>query len=488
MVLFELGNQISGALKSLSNKTVVDEAAVEDMLKEICNALLAADVNVKQVLALRGNLKKRIKLEEMGARDRRRLIQQAVFDELVAMMNPATKTFVPKKNKPNVIMFVGLQGSGKTTTVTKLAHYYKTSMKMKACMVCADTFRAGAFDQLKQNATKAKIHFYGSYVESNPVKVAEEGVNKFKEEGYEIIIVDTSGRHKQEAALFQEMVEVREAVKPDLIIFVMDGSIGQAAYDQALAFKQAVPVGAVVVTKLDGHAKGGGALAAVAATKSPITFLGTGEHIDDLDPFNARSFVSKLLGMGDVENLYKKIKDVVPQDKQDQEELMAKISHGEFSLRDMYEQFQNISSMGPLSKVMEMLPGMNNIMKQANQAGVDSNSKLKAYMTIMDSMTDEELDNSVVMFGKSKESRVNRLARGSGRPVREVHELLLQYKQFEKMMEQVGKGMGKGGQMSGRNVNQLANMLPQHLVGQMGGQAGLQSMLRQMNNMEKKGR
>ena len=161
MVLFDLGNRITGALRNLSNKSVVDQEAIDEMLKEIGNALLAADVNLKQVLAMRQNIKAKVNLEEMGARDRRRIIQQAVFDEMCNMMDPGTKPFVPKKQKSNVIMFVGLQGSGKTTTVTKLAHHYKKK-GWKASLVCADTFRAGAFDQLKQNATKAKIPFYGS--------------------------------------------------------------------------------------------------------------------------------------------------------------------------------------------------------------------------------------------------------------------------------------------------------------------------------------
>jgi signal recognition particle subunit SRP54 len=186
-------------------------------------------------------------------------------------------------------MFVGLQGSGKTTTCTKLAHLYQ--MKgYKTGLVCADTFRAGAFDQLKQNATKARIPFYGSYTEADPAIIALEGVERFKKENFEIIIVDTSGRHKQEESLFEEMLQVSNAAKPDNVIFVMDASIGQACEAQARAFSDKVPVGSVIVTKLDSHAKGGGALSAVAATRSPIAYLGTGEHITDLEAFETTSF------------------------------------------------------------------------------------------------------------------------------------------------------------------------------------------------------
>lgn len=170
-------------------------------------------------------------------------------------------------------------------------------------MVCADTFRAGAYDQLKQNAVKAKIPFFGSYTERDPAALAAQGVQQFRAEKYDIIGVDSSGRHKQESALFEEMKEVYAACQPDDVVFVMDSSIGQAAKDQAFAFKSAVPVGSVIITKLDGHAKGGGALSAVAATQSPIIFIGTGEHMHELEPFHAKAFVSRLLGMGDISGL-----------------------------------------------------------------------------------------------------------------------------------------------------------------------------------------
>jgi signal recognition particle subunit SRP54 len=186
---------------------------------------------------------------------------QVVFDELCNMLDSGKEPYRPKKGRPNVFMFVGLQGSGKTTTCTKMAYYYQKK-GWKAGLVCADTFRAGAFDQLRQNAAKVKVPFYGSYTETDPVQIAREGVEKFKSEKFEIIIVDTSGRHKQEKALFDEMQQVYDVLQPNEAIFVLDGAIGQAAKDQAIAFRATVDVGSVIVTKLDGHAKGGGALSA----------------------------------------------------------------------------------------------------------------------------------------------------------------------------------------------------------------------------------
>ena len=262
MVLADLGRKINAALNSLNKATVIDEDVLNAMLKEVSRALLEADVNIKLVKQLSENVKGAINFDETArGLNKRHMIQQAVFQELITLVDPKVKPYQPKKGKCNVIMFVGLQGSGKTTTCTKMAWYYKKK-GWKACLVCADTFRAGAYDQLKQNATKARIPFYGSYTEPDPVVIAKDGVDMFKDEGFEIIIVDTSGRHYQEDSLFEEMLAVSNAVDPHNVVFVMDASIGQACEAQAKAFKDQVNVGSVVITKLDGHAKGGGALSA----------------------------------------------------------------------------------------------------------------------------------------------------------------------------------------------------------------------------------
>lgn len=274
-----------------------------------------------------------------------------MFDELCKLLDAGREPFKPKKGQTNVMMLVGLQGSGKTTTCTKLAHKYQ-SKGWKVGLVCADTFRAGAFDQIRQNCTKARIPYYGDYTEPNPAVVALAGVQKFTEEQFEIVIVDTSGRHLQEAALFDEMEEVRNAVNPDSVVFVLDSTIGQAAQEQAAAFKSKIDIAEVILTKLDGHARGGGALSAVAATHAPIIFLGTGEHIHELQPFEAKSFVSRLLGYGDVQALVNKISDA---GLENQEELAERLQHGIFTLRDLADQFQNVGRMGSVGELMSMV-------------------------------------------------------------------------------------------------------------------------------------
>ncbi|KAM3699883.1 hypothetical protein ACJW31_05G059200 [Castanea mollissima] len=400
MVLAQLGGSISRALQQMSNATIIDE--------------------------------------------------KAIFNELCKMLDPGSLLSLQRKGK-QVLLW-----SGKTTTCTKYAYYHQKK-GWRPALVCANTFRAGAFDQLKQNSTKAKIPLYGNYTESDPVKIAVEGVETFKKENCDLIIVDTSGRHKQEAALFEEMRQVSEATKPDLVIFVMDSSIGQAAFDQAQAFKQSVSVGAVIVTKMDGHAKGGGALSAVAATKSPVIFIGTGEHMDEFEIFDVKPF---------------------------QPELLQKLSEGNFTLRIVYEQFQNILKMGPISQVFSMLPGFSaELMPKGREK--ESSAKIKRYMTMMDTMTNEELDSTNPKL--MNESRMMRIARGSGRQVREVMEMLEEYKRLAKIWSKMkGLKIPNKGEMSAlsRNMNaeHMSKVLPPQMLKQIGGMGGLQNLMKQMGS------
>ena len=461
------------------DSAVVDESAVDQCLKEVSTALLQSDVNVKLVMSLRENVKKAA-LAGGDASNRRRLLQQAVFKELAAMLNPGVEPYRLDRRKKdgNVVMFVGLQGAGKTTTCTKYARYY-AKKGFKVGLVCADTFRAGAFDQLKQNATKAGIPFYGSYTETDPSTIARDGVAKFRELGMSLIIVDTSGRHKQEAALFEEMEGVQRAVEPDEVVFVMDSHIGQSAADQASAFKASVNVGSVIVTKMDGHAKGGGAISAVAATQSPITFVGVGEHVDEFERFEAKGFVSKLLGMGDMMGLMDKVTDIVGADEEKQMAMVDTLTSGVLTFRIMKEQFSNISGMGPLSSVMSMIPGMKDIIPQGADGQMEA--RFKRFNVIMDSLSEKEMDDTKPSFD---EGRIRRIARGAGVTVSDVHVLIEEFKRMSKMFAKMkGFKLPKhGGPMSqltqNMNANTMSQMLPPQLLKQMGGAQGMQQMMK----------
>jgi signal recognition particle subunit SRP54 len=384
MVLAELGAKLRDSIRKLQQTTTVTEKELNSLLSDITRALIESDVNVKLVLQLRQSIKDKVqhllddddeededdddddndntKKKNTSVRGRRnknlpKIVQRAVVTELTNLLQPRTtdstsgkikiiQPYQMKRGKSNIILFVGLQGAGKTTTIAKFANYYqRRNNHWKVAMVCADTFRAGALDQLKQNATKLRIPFYGSYIESDPVKIAQAGVRQFTKDKYDIIIVDTSGRHKQEVALLDEMQEIAMAIQPDNTILVVDATQGQAVYDQALAFHNAVDVGSVIITKIDGNSKGGGALSAVAATQSPIQFIGSGEHFDDLDLFNADSFISKLLGFGDVKGLFDAMKSD-DNDTSQHEEMLEKMSKGVYTLRDMYKQFEKLLNMG----------------------------------------------------------------------------------------------------------------------------------------------
>lgn len=476
MVLGDLGRRINNAFNDNINKggsTSVDDEAINLMLKEICNALLETDVNVKLVMKLRERIKKQIKVETESNKqiDKKRMIKKVVFDELCNLIDFHTyedatesskkpqklqdnNSFKPKKKQSSVIMFVGLQGSGKTTTCTKLAVYYQRR-GFKVGMVCADTFRAGAFDQLKQNATKANIPYYGSYTETDPVKVSRDGVEKFKKEKFEVIIVDTSGRHRQESELFEEMIQIGDAVKPQQTIMVLDASIGQAAESQAKAFKESSNFGAIILTKMDGHAKGGGAISAVALTKTPIIFIGTGEHVLDLETFSPTQFISKLLGIGDIQGLMEHVKSL----NLDQKDTMKNISEGKFTLQDFQNQMNNMLKMGPLSKIAQMLPGgMGQMLDKAGEE--DVSALMKRVIYVMDSMTKQELASDGRIFIEQP-SRIVRVARGSGTSIGEVEMLLMQHRAMEGMASNMAGAAQaqKAGTPPGMPAGGLASMM-----------------------------
>ena len=479
MVLQDLGRRINAAVNDLTRSPTLDEKAFDGMIKEICNALMEADVNVRLVSTLRKTIRSSVKFNELPPHaNKKRIIQKAVFDALVEIVNPHQKPFEPRKGKSNVIMFVGLQGAGKTTTCTKLARWYQ-ARGFKTCLVCADTFRAGAFDQLKQNAIKAKIPYYGSLTQTDPAAVARDGVDKFKKERFEIIIVDTSGRHHQEKALFAEMQDIQSAVEPHQTVMVLDASIGQAAENQSRAFKEAADFGAIIITKTDGAAAGGGAISAVAATHTPIVFIGTGEHLLDLEKFNPESFVSKLLGMGDMQGLVEHVQSL----KLDQKETMKNITEGKFSVRDLRDQLQNIMKMGPLSKMAGMIPGMSNMMGDMNDE--EGSDKLKRMIYICDSMTVKELDSDGKIFIEQP-TRMTRVAIGSGTSVREVEELLSQQRTMAGMAKKVKGGMANmqraQAMAQGANRNQQMAAMQKRMQS-MGGGQGMGGM--DMNAMMK---
>jgi signal recognition particle subunit SRP54 len=442
MALDNLGSSLTNAIKKLFKAGVVDEATVKELVRDIQRALLQSDVNVQLVLQISKNIEERALKEKVPPGvSRREHVIKVVYEELTKFVGDKPVPLKVEPGKKKTIMLVGIQGSGKTTHAAKLARYFQ-KRGLKVGLVCADTYRPGAYAQLQQLATRTNTPFFGDLKQKDPVKVVREGLKQFGEK--DLIIVDTAGRHKEEKDLIKEMKDLEKNIKPDEVIMVIDGTIGQQALAQAKTFHEATPIGAIIVTKLDGSSRGGGALSAVAATGAPIKFIGTGEKIEDIEPFIPSRFVGRLLGMGDLETLLEKVKDAeiqVPQKK------AKEIMSGNFTLTDMYEQFQAVKKMGPFGKVLKMIPGMSSSDVPEEMLNT-AEGRLEKWGVIIQSMTPEEKENPKLL----NSSRAKRIARGSGTTEKDVKELLKQYIMMRKMLKMFkhkkklpfGLGGGKG--------------------------------------------
>jgi signal recognition particle subunit SRP54 len=429
LVLDNLGKSLNAALKRLFGASVIDEELVKELVKNIQRALLVADVDVTLVMAITERVQKQA-LDETLPRgvSRREHIVRVVWDTLAYFLGEKAVPLTINPGKPNLVMMVGIQGSGKTTTIGKLARYYQ-KRGIKTGVICADNFRPGAYSQLKQLAEKSNVPFWGDENEKDAVKLAKRGFKEMKGRGVELILLDTSGRHREETGLIKEMRDISKAVSPQEIILVIDGTLGQQAGVQADAFRKATDIGSIIVTKLDGSAKGGGALSAVAATKAPIKFIGTGEGMDAIEPFNPTKFAGRLLGMSDIRGLVEKVKEAQIEVEED---AVKRIMKGQFSLKDMMAQLKQLKKMGPIGKVMEML-GLQ--YKLPDDIAQIQEENMKRWEIIMNSMTKDELNEPKLI----KSSRIKRIAKGSGTSQKDVRDLLKQYEQMKKMMKQIGK-------------------------------------------------
>lgn len=439
MSLEHLGSSLYDALRKVFRASVVDEATVKELVRDVQRALLQADVNVKLVLDISKQIEDRALKEKVPPGiSRREHVIKVVYEELTRFLGDKPVPLKVEPGKRKVIMLVGIQGSGKTTAAAKLVRYFQ-KRGLKPALVCGDTFRPGAFAQLQQLANRINVPLYGDGKAKDSVRVVTEGLKQFGDK--DIVIVDTSGRHKEEQELIKEMKMLERNIKPDEVMLVIDGTIGQQALVQAKAFHEATPIGSILVTKLDGSARGGGALSAVAATSAPIKFIGTGEKVEDIEAFVPSRFVGRLLGMGDLETLLDKVREAeitVPEKK------AKAILSGKFTLTDMYEQFEAMKGMGTFKKLLKMIPGMS--YKIPDDMLNVAEGRLEKWRVMIQSMTPQERDNPKVFNA----SRMKRVARGSGTSDKEVKELLKQYVMMRRLLKTMrrrkklpffGKGM-----------------------------------------------
>ncbi len=420
----KLGSSLQDALKKIIKAGRIDQKTVNELVRDIQRALLQADVNVKLVMKLSQKIKQRALNEKpLSGMSPREHVIRIVYQELINILRSADIKLVPQ-----TIMMVGLQGSGKTTTTAKLARYFQKK-GLKTAVICADTFRPGAYEQLKKLCDSVDVFFYGERDAKDAVALTERGLKAV--EKYDVKIIDTAGRHALEKELIKEMEEINSVAKPEHKLLVMDASIGQTASDQAKAFNESIGLTGVIITKLDGTAKGGGALSAVSETGTGIAFIGMGETLEDLERFEPDRFISRLLGMGDIKSLIEKAEEALSEDI-DVESMMK----GRFTLKDMYKQLEAINRMGPLKQIIQMLPmgrfgvSISEDMFQVTQ------ERMKKYKYIMDSMTDKELENPRVI----NSSRIQRIAIGSGTSYEEVRELLKYHKMMQKAMKSMMGG------------------------------------------------
>ena len=428
-MLGNLGKNLTKTMKKLAGMTIIDEDVVKEVVKDIQRALIQSDVNIKLVLKLSKTIEERSLNEEpaKGVTAKEHVIR-IVYEELVNLLGERAVE-IEITTRPYKILFMGLQGSGKTTTIAKLSKYLQKK-GFKPAVVVSDTWRPAAYEQLLQLTEDMNVPLYGNPENPDALDLARKGLNEFKKQ--DIIIVDTAGRHKEEKDLLDEMEQISKVVNPDEVILVIAGTIGQQAREQAQAFNKTTNIGSIIITKLDGSAKGGGALSAVAEIGAPIKFIGTGEKLDDFEAFDPERFISRLLGMGDIKTLLEKAEEVASEEDMDME-VMDHMMSGKFTLKDMYSQISMMNKMGPMQQVMNMIPGMGG--KLPKNASQITEEKLAMYKIMMDSMTEYELTHPDVI----KQSRVKRIYRGAGVRNEDVKELLKYYNMTKKAIKGFGK-------------------------------------------------
>ena len=429
-----LKNSLGDAIKKIVKSSGIDEELIKDLSKDVQRALLQSDVNVRLVLEITKQLEVRALNETPPpGLSRKDHIVKILYDELSKLLgNESDFDFQP--GKQNKIILLGIQGSGKTTVASKLAKFL-TKQGYKVGVVGADTYRPGALVQLKTMCEKSNVEVYGEENNKDSPSIVKNGLKHFEGQPLDVILIDTAGRHKEEQDLLEEMKRINKVTEPDLTLLVIDGTIGQQCYNQAEAFHKTIPVGGVIITKLDSSAKGGGALAASAATGAQIMYIGTGERIDDLEKFSPTRFVGRLLGMGDVQavlDLAKRLED------EGDDVRMKRISSGKMNMDDFFYQLEEVTKVGSLKGFLESMPGLSGMVKDDQLDQMEG--RVSKWRYIIQSMTkDEKADPDLL-----NSSRIKRIARGSGWPEGEVKELLKNYKNSKSMMK-----ASKGRQMQG---------------------------------------
>jgi signal recognition particle subunit SRP54 len=437
--MFEsLSDRLQESLGKLSRKGQLTEKDVDEAMKEVRRALLEADVNFKVVKDFVGRVRDRaVGQDVLKSLSPFQMVLGIVNEELIATLGAERAGLNAPERPPQILMLVGLQGSGKTTHAAKLALHLRKEGR-NPLLVAGDVYRPAAINQLQSLGKQIGISVYDEGVSVSPVDIANNALAYARERGYNPVIVDTAGRLQIDERMMQELVDVKAKIKPTEILLVADAMTGQEAVGVAEAFHEKLGVTGLILTKMDGDARGGAALSIRAVTGVPIKFIGTGEKADALEPFFPDRLAGRILGMGDIQSLMERAQDQV--DEKDAKRMQDRMLKGQFDLADFLDQLQKIKKMGPLSQLMEMIPGMGQQLRQAKAEVSDDD--YKQIEAIIYSMTPGERKNPDLI----NSSRRKRIAKGAGVTVAEVNQLLSQFREMRKMMEQLG-AMAKKGKM-----------------------------------------
>tara|TARA_Y100000310_G_C20692815_1_gene823452 strand:- start:1431 stop:2804 length:1374 start_codon:yes stop_codon:yes gene_type:complete len=424
-------NKLSSALKKgfdkIAGAVFLDKNTIETVVKELQRALIQADVNVQLVKELGDKIKKQAENEKIKGIEKKEHITKVLHDEILDLLGKEKKELEIKKGKQAKIMLVGLYGAGKTTTTAKLASYY-SKRGFKTAMLGLDVHRPAASDQLEQLGKQTKIQTFTNKNEKNALKIYKQYKSKLKD--YDLVIIDTAGRHDLDKDLVKEIKDLTKEINPDHKLLTIQADIGQAAKQQASEFQKAVNINGVIITRMDSTAKAGGALTACNETQAPVYFIGTGEKMNEIETFNPKSFISRLLGLGDLEGLLEKVQSAV--DEKSQKKLKNKLEKGEFNLRDLQEQLKSMKNVGSLSKMAEMIPGLGKAKIPENAFGVQED-KMTAWNHAINSMTEEEINNPEIL--EKQTTRLSRIAKGSGTTTTDIRQLLKQYKMLKELTQ-----------------------------------------------------
>ncbi|MEK6847995.1 MAG: signal recognition particle receptor subunit alpha [Nanoarchaeota archaeon] len=445
MMLERLGEILRKTTDKIANAIFLDKDLVDSIIKDLQKALIEADVNLLLVKQLSEKIRKAAVDERIKGIEKKEHIIKLLHDELTAILGEYKP--LKLKKEQNRIMFLGLYGAGKTTTIAKLGNYY-AKRGSKVALIGLDVHRPAAPEQLKQLGDKNKIKVFIDLKEKNPIKLWKSFSNELKE--YDLVLVDTAGRHTLDKELIEEIKALDKIIDPTETILVMPADIGQAAKKQTQEFLQALGISGVIITRMDSTAKGGGALTACAEARAPVYFITTGEKINDLEEFNPKSFLSRLLGMGDLETLMEKIRSVT--DEKKTAKMQEKLEEGRLSLEDVIEQVKSMGSLGGFEKIKSMIPGLGSAKIPENLLE-NQEAKVAKWEHILKSMTKEERENPELL--EKQTSRISRIAQGAGVHGSDIRALLKQYKLLNEMLKS-GKGIDMSQGISQKQMQKLA--------------------------------